>query len=149
MSANELTKKFRYQQRLIQIFWKQWRDEYLTSLREYHSTRKGIRHSQEIRVGDVVLIHDDTSRNQWRLGLIIELHRGNDDLIRAVTLRVSNGRKISRPIEKLYPLELHEKQESTNPTLHQEEHQICPDKQIRPKRAAAQVAAKRIKEQSV
>ena len=67
------------------------------------------------RVVDVVLIHDDTSLNQWRLGFIMTIHRAKDDLIRAVSLRVSNGRELSRPIEKLYPLEIHsnEKEELT------------------------------------
>ena len=146
MTPNEFTKKFRYHQRLIQMFWRQWRNEYLTSLREHHWTRRAS-YNQKIKVGDVVLIHDDTSRNQWRLGSIIKIHRAKDDLIRAVSLRVSNGRELSRPIEKLYPLEIHsdEKEELTKQTSLNKEHEICLDKQTRPKRAAAQVAAQKIK----
>ncbi|XP_068738134.1 uncharacterized protein [Montipora capricornis] len=149
LTPTEFTKKFRYHQRLMQMSWRQWRNEYLTSLREHHWTRRAS-YNQKIKVGDVVLIHDDTSRNQWRLGSIIKVHRAKDDLIRAVSLRVSNGRELSRPIEKLYPLEIHsdEKEELTKQTSHNKEHDICLDKQTRPKRAAAQVAAQKIKKLS-
>ena len=53
----------------------------------------------------VVLIHDETPRTQWKLEVIIQLHRGKDGLVRSVTLR-KKGNLISRPIEKLYPLEV-------------------------------------------
>ena len=136
-------------QQFMQMFWRQWRNECLTSLRENHWTRRASC-NQKIKVADVVLIHDDTSRNQWRLGSIIKIHRAKDDLIRAVSLRVSNGRELSRPIEKLYLLEIHsdEKEELTEQTSLNKEHEICLDKQTRPKRAAAQVAAQKIKKLS-
>ena len=68
-----------------------------------------------------------------------------------MSLRVSNGRELSRPIEKLYPLEIHsdEKEELTKQTSLGKEHEICLDKQTRPKRAAAQVAAQKIKKNSI
>ena len=57
--------------------------------------------------GKVVLIHDETPRNQWKLGVIIQLHQGKYGLlVRSVTLRTAKGNLISRPIEKLYPLEV-------------------------------------------
>ena len=68
-----------------------------------------------------------------------------------MSLRVSNGRELSRPIEKLYPLEIHsdEKEELTKQTSLNKEHEILLDKQTRPKRAAAQVAAQKIKTFSI
>ena len=150
LTPNEFTKKFRYQQRLMLMFWRQWRNEYLTSLREHHWTRRAS-YKQKIKVGDVVLIPGDTSRNQWRLCSIIKIHCAKDDLIRAVSLRVSNSRELSGPIEKLYPLEIHsdEKEELTKQTSLNKEHEICLDKQTRPKRAAVQVAAQKIKKFSI
>ena len=67
-----------------------------------------------------------------------------------MSLRVSNGRELSRPNEKLYPLEIHsdEKEELTKKTSLNKEHEICLDKQTRPKRAATQVAAQKIKKLS-
>ena len=53
----------------------------------------------------VVLILDETPRTQWKLEVIIQLHRGKDGLVRSVTLR-TKGNLISRPIEKLNPFEV-------------------------------------------
>jgi hypothetical protein len=47
---------------LIQHFWNRWRQEYLTSLQEFHKTTEN--NSTEIRVGDVV--HDDTKYTMTR-----------------------------------------------------------------------------------
>ena len=56
--------------------------------------------------GKVALMHDGTPRNQWKLGVVIQLHQGKNGLVRSVTLRTAKGNLISRPIEKLYPLEV-------------------------------------------
>jgi len=56
-------------------------------------------------VGDIVVVHDDKPRLQWRLAIIEELIRGRDDLIRAAHIRMGTY-KTTRPIVKLYPLEV-------------------------------------------
>ena len=91
----------------MQSFWKQWQKEYLTNLREQHSSkgRKPLS-GETVAKGKVVLIHDDTPRNQWKLGIIVELHHGKDGFVRSVTLKTANGKLLSRPIEKLYPIEI-------------------------------------------
>ena len=43
------------------------------------------------RAGDLVLIHDDGPRSQWKLGKITGLHAGRDSLIRVATLKTSLG----------------------------------------------------------
>ena len=40
--------------------------------------------------GKVVLIHDETPRNQWKLGVIIQLHQGKDGLVRSDSKRKPN-----------------------------------------------------------
>ncbi|XP_020900035.2 uncharacterized protein LOC110238687 [Exaiptasia diaphana] len=126
----------------MEVFWNQWRGEYLTSLREHHwSKRKNP--NQGPNIGDVVLINNDTPRNQWRLGVITKLHLGKDSQTRAVSLRVSNGRILSRPIERLYPLEVRSSEESADPEREPDEATRL--KGTRPKRAAAQAAAEKIK----
>lgn len=42
----------------------------------------------------------------WKSGVVVELIPGRDGRILMVKLRTKNG-KISRPIQKLYPIELH------------------------------------------
>ncbi|KFM76371.1 hypothetical protein X975_16768, partial [Stegodyphus mimosarum] len=41
----------------------------------------------------------------WKLGRIIEVHKGRDQIVRSVTLQTSAG-KIKRPIQLIYHLEL-------------------------------------------
>ena len=59
LTPNEFTKKFRYHQRLMQMLWRQWRNEYLTSLREHPWTRRAS-YKQKIKVGDVLSRHHST-----------------------------------------------------------------------------------------
>ena len=72
-----LSKKAKAQALLIQHFWGRWKKEYLTSLRETHITSGGT-NKETIKVGDVVIIHDDCPRLKWRLAVVQELQRGND-----------------------------------------------------------------------
>ena len=65
-----------------------------------------------IKKGDIVLVHDDKPRLDWKLAVIEELLTGNDGLVRAANIRTRNY-VTSRPISKLYPLEV----SSTTPEL--------------------------------
>ena len=63
-------------QKLLNTFWKVWRDEYLLSLRErMQSTLKSgrIKSQSASSVVDVVLIKDDLPRGCWRLGKLLSL----------------------------------------------------------------------------
>ena len=80
-----------------------------------------------VNIGDVVQIHDDTPRSQWKLGVIEELTRGNDGYIRSVTVRTAGGRT-NQPIAHLYPLEISASEslaskESEGPSQQVTEHQ--------------------------
>ena len=75
----------------------------MTSLREFH--RVAGKNSQTIKVGDVVLIHDNTPRMDWRMAVIEELITGNDRSVRAAKIWTAKGRT-NRPITKLVPLEV-------------------------------------------
>ena len=52
-----------------------------------------------------MIVHDKKPRIQWRLAIVEKLVTGNDDLIRAAHIRMENYRT-TRPIVKLYPLEV-------------------------------------------
>ena len=73
------------------------------ALRESHKASGN--NNQTIKVGDIVLIHDDIPRINWRLAMIEELITGNDGLTRAAILQTASGR-MNRPITRLYPLEV-------------------------------------------
>ena len=120
-----LNRNFVRVQKIKEAFWKQWSRAYLTALREFHqSTRR--KSNPLIKVGDVVLVHDDGPRLQWKLAVVHKLITSADDgLIRAAEIRTTRG-ITSRPVGKLYPLEV---QESASDPVNSEESAILsPDK---------------------
>ena len=107
-NATSYTKIFWYIVRKINHFALRWKNEYLVDLREFHRSKAtGKVHIHE---GDVVLVKEDNlKRNQWKMGLIEDLIRGKDGIVRGATVRLcSKGKRelLSRPIQKLFPLEL-------------------------------------------
>jgi len=58
-----------------------------------------------VKIGDIVLVHDDTARVNWKLTVIESLSKGTDDMIRSANVRTTGGRT-NRPIACLYPLEV-------------------------------------------
>ena len=98
----------------------------------------------------VVLIHDETPRNQWKLGVIIHLHQGKDGLVRSVTLRTTKGNLISRPIEKLYPLEVLAEEDNLQDSKEKLKNpeEITSTSEKRTQRAAARRAALKTNELS-
>jgi hypothetical protein len=58
-------------------------------------------------VGDIVLIHDDsTPPTKWQLGRILKLHVGTDQKVRVVTMKTQTG-EIKRSIVKIFKLPIH------------------------------------------
>ena len=103
LTSSMLQEKVKRQTQLLQNFQGRWRREYLTSLRETHKYT-GVT-NQTIRVGDIVLVHDDVPRLQWRLAVVEGLIKGLDGIARAAKICTSTGRT-NRPIVKVFPLEL-------------------------------------------
>jgi len=134
--GSEVRRRAKAQAVLLSHFWSRWSKEYLTALREFHRTTGN--NVQTVRVGDVVQIHDDTPRIQWRLGVIEHLNKGSDGLVRSVQLRTSTG-TTNRPIAKLYPLEVTSSETpSRNDDANEESNDQEPDIQpMRPIRQAA------------
>ena len=75
-------------------------------LKENHRQFKGKK-PDHVSVGDVVIIHDETPRGMWRLGIIEKELKGKDQETRGVVVRVKSGRGpssfLKRPIQRLYP----------------------------------------------
>lgn len=88
-----LRKRWRRVQFLLEQFWSRWKREYLhtISLRQkWHATRRNL------TVGDIVLIMDqDTPRNEWPLGRVTEATKDSDGLVRHVKLLVGS-RKLNK-----------------------------------------------------
>ena len=88
---------------VIQKFWNRWKTEYLTSLREFN--RVSGHNKEVIKVGDVVIVHDEKARMQWKLALVEGIIKGGDNLVHATHIRIGSYRT-THPIVKLYPLEV-------------------------------------------
>ena len=88
-------------QAIVRHFWRRWSSEYLVSLRKFtkwHSPTKNI------EVDDVVVLREDNMiPSTWPIARVIEVHPGEDGLVRAVTVKTNNG-QYRRPIVKIAPL---------------------------------------------
>lgn len=106
---NELLKRDKYLKNVLEHFWKRWKSEYLTQLREHHQPRK--KDGPEVKVGDVVLIQEDNvKRLNWPIAVIESLLKGRDGNVRAATVRMFNkaGKLATtrRAVQRLYPVEV-------------------------------------------
>ncbi|XP_065883158.1 uncharacterized protein [Dysidea avara] len=144
---SQLRKRAKVQAHLIQSFQSRWKHEYLTALRKYHHAT-GHNH-QQIKIGDIVIVHDDGPRVNWRLAVVTKLLVGGDGFTRAVEIQTSTG-TTNRPIAKLYLLEVCSTEESDNqnsPTQPTEttSNEVTPA-ESRPVRQSARRAAERLSE---
>ena len=130
-----------------------WRHEYLTSLREFY--RPTGRGGQQIKVGDVVLVHDDGPRINWKMAVVESLATGKDGQVRSANVRTKSG-MTNRPVVKLFPLEVCDARVIgvENNKGDQEDHNTAeagksldnPTTEQRPQRHAAQRARNRLAE---
>ena len=94
-----------------------------------------------MKKGDAVIVHDENPRMTWKLAVIEDLITGKDGLTQAAMIRTANG-ATSRPISKLYPLELISEQ--GNSVEDNSENSGIPDSDlVSDKRHSSRTAARR------
>ena len=163
LDKSQVTSRVRHLNNLLNHFWKRWRTEYLSCLREVHSqlSRKTQGDSSVIAIGDVVIVKDDhLPRGHWKLGVVQEVLTGRDGLTRAAVVKVAGSNRqqstLKRPVQLLYPLEIRSdistvtSSEETpepisEPESHEQDHSEnvdSVDSPLLPKRDAAQRARK-------
>ena len=54
--VEDLTRRIRHLNKLLEDFWKRWRDEYLFELRECHRYNVGDQHAVPVQENDIVLV---------------------------------------------------------------------------------------------
>ena len=85
-----LRKRWRRVQYLSEQFWSRWRKEYLQNL---NKRQKWCTPRRNIKLGDIVLVHDKESpRNKWPLAMIIEVIEGSDGLVRRARVRMGTSK---------------------------------------------------------
>lgn len=107
VTHDDPSKRMRHMNKTLNDFWRRWRSEYLSELREQHRylpNPKGI--ATPIAVGDVVIVHNENlPRGLWKLGRIQRLIPGADGRVRSAVVRVgSQGQRattVKRPIQRL------------------------------------------------
>ena len=97
-------------ERLKDRFWRWWRDEYLLELRNSHRIRTNPTQGALVRVGDIVIIHEDgLQRGLWNLRRVERLISRKDGIVRGAvvmpTTKQERSTMLRRPLQKLYPAE--------------------------------------------
>ena len=99
ITENRLTKFQRYQQ-LVQQFWKRWNKEYISELQSRVKWKKNF--PNLLKIGSLVIIKEDNVPVcKWKIGRVIELHPGVDNVTRVVTVQCSDHSLCKRAITKL------------------------------------------------
>ena len=112
-SDDSLLVRYEYVHTVLEHFWKRWRTEYVTELREHHKCYKAKNLLNDAcNIGDIVQIHEDkVPRINFKVGIIDGFKISADGERRVAIVKLcKNGKTthLTRPINKLYPLEFHQ-----------------------------------------
>jgi hypothetical protein len=90
--------------------------------------------------GSAVIIADESqNRNAWKLGIVLDLIKGKDNVVRGAKVQTANG-VLERAIQQLYPLELSIEENNWEP------NPSAPTFIPRPRRDAAVAADLRVQQ---
>ena len=90
-------RRWRQVQYLAKIFWQRWSKEYLSSLQE---RQKWVEPKRNVSKNDIVLIVENSSRNSWSQGRIIDVKHDKYGLARIASVKTQTT-TLDRPIHKL------------------------------------------------
>ena len=108
-TAERLLQTWKKRQKILNMFWKMWCDDYMLSLRERtQNTLKSGRVQSHFppNIGDVVLLKENIPRGCWKLGKVVNLVSSRDGLVRSAKVLLSSGRITGRPLNLLCPIEI-------------------------------------------
>lgn len=93
-------RKFEHLQKLIQHFWQRWHLEYISELQ---SRLKWKRQSSALlKIGNLVIVKDDNLPTlNWKIGRVVKIFPGTDNITRVVNVRCSDGSVLKRAVSKL------------------------------------------------
>ncbi len=83
--SNRLSQYQRLQQQM-QAFWQRWSSEYLNSLQQRN---KWMWERENVKVGDLVLVVEETAPGTWKMGRIQDIHPGKDGRVRVVNVKTA------------------------------------------------------------
>uniref|UniRef100_A0A1I7VRD7 DUF5641 domain-containing protein n=1 Tax=Loa loa TaxID=7209 RepID=A0A1I7VRD7_LOALO len=98
----------------LDVFWENWKNEYLISLGERTQRELASPRLVDKRIpsaGEIVLLNGpELLRDMWKLVRIETLKLDSDGNIRNATVKTSSGKLLNRPINLLYPMEVNEEE---------------------------------------
>ncbi|XP_059087340.1 uncharacterized protein LOC131883794 [Tigriopus californicus] len=101
--------KWKHRTALLNQFWRRWSNDYLLELQPTRKWHHG--QNLELKTNMVVMVRDkNLSRQDWKLGVIEDLHKNPQGLVHKATIRtVSHGKQrpsyITRHVRQLSILE--------------------------------------------
>ena len=105
ISANDTIlsrRRWKQAQILSNHFWSRWIQEYLTTL---HLRQKWIKPQRDVRVGDLVLVHEKKiPRGLWPIAVVKKANPGRDGKVRTVEIKAKDT-VLSRPVVNISLLE--------------------------------------------
>lgn len=100
-TTSSLTCRKKLLDQMVCSFWRRWRIEYLHNLQV---RQKWLNATDNIKIGTVVLMHqDDVPPLRWPMGIITEVFPGRDGTTRVAMVKTCSG-SFKRPVVKLCPL---------------------------------------------
>ncbi|XP_076298577.1 uncharacterized protein LOC143217822 [Lasioglossum baleicum] len=111
---NSRLSRWQLLRQMLERFWKRWSAEYLQHLQ----ISKRQRRSDAFKIGSLVLVADERyPPSKWALGWIIDVHPGQDNLVRVATVKTQHS-VYKRPIVKLVVMPISTNEDnSTESTL--------------------------------
>ena len=90
-----LKERINYRNSLMHQIWNRWRTEFLNFLPERKAKFSRVTSTILPKVGDIVIIHDDSPRVEWKVCKVIELIPGKDGEERVAKV-LSNKSELTR-----------------------------------------------------
>jgi len=103
-AADKFSRKYwKRVQHITNEFWDRWRKEFLTSLQTRQKWNKVTRN---FTIGDIVLLKEQTDRNEWKMARIVNTEQDQDGMVRNVSVKVnvestSKQEILRRPVVKI------------------------------------------------
>jgi len=85
-------------------FWDRWQKDYLHNLQVRSKWHKDERN---LLIGDLVIVKEPTPSLTWKTARVVEVHPGEDNVVRVATVRDAEVKLYKRPAAKLCLLPLH------------------------------------------
>ena len=84
---------------IIQSFWRRWSREYLSQLQQRPKWQRS--YTSDIKIGSLVLlVEDNTAPLHWRMGRVVDVYKGNDNVVRVVSVKTTSN-VIKRSIKRV------------------------------------------------